>query len=293
MPNYPIKVVSVALAEIGYVEKKSNASLDDKKANAGGANYTKYARDLDAIKGFYNTPKQGAAWCDVFVDWCFVQAYGVDAAKKLLCQPNNSLGAGCYYSAQYYKQAGQFHENNPRLGDQIFFEKTGVDHTGIVVKVSSDSLVTVEGNARDGENPQMDGGGVRMKKYSLKDASIYGYGRPAYDKEPEKEEPYSHTDFVKDLQKALGAPVTGKADLLTLGMTMSVSSKINATHAVVKPLQKWLNAIGYSETGKVDGIAGAKFTSAVSHYQQDHDCTPTGALQEWDKTWHSIIWSEV
>ena len=66
------RLIEIAEAEEGYLEKASNASLDSDTANAGSANYTKYARDLDAIPNFYNGKKNGYAWCDVFVDWCFV-----------------------------------------------------------------------------------------------------------------------------------------------------------------------------------------------------------------------------
>lgn len=41
------KVLVVAAAEIDYKEKKSNSQLDDKTANVGSGNYTKYARDFD------------------------------------------------------------------------------------------------------------------------------------------------------------------------------------------------------------------------------------------------------
>ena len=58
------KVIQIAEAGIGYLEKKTNAKLDDKTANAGNKNYTKYARDLDAL-GFYNGRKNGFAWCDI------------------------------------------------------------------------------------------------------------------------------------------------------------------------------------------------------------------------------------
>ena len=51
------KLISVAEAEIGYLEKASNASLDSKTDNVGKANFTKYARDLDAIPNFYNGKK--------------------------------------------------------------------------------------------------------------------------------------------------------------------------------------------------------------------------------------------
>lgn len=175
------KLIAIANAEIGYLEKKSNSQLDDKTANAGANNYTKYARDLDAIPGFYNGRKNGYAWCDVFTDWCFVQAFGVDMARKLLCQPDKSLGAGCKYSYNYYKQNGQAH-TSPNAGDQIFFSTSGsICHTGIVYKVDGTYVYTIEGNTSSEAGVVANGGCVRAKKYKLKDASIAGYGRPNYE----------------------------------------------------------------------------------------------------------------
>lgn len=171
------KVISVARAEVGYLEKKSNSQLDDKTANAGSANYTKYARDLDNIKDFYNGKKNGYAWCDVFVDWCFVQAFGVERAKYLLCQPSKSLGAGTKYSAQYYKNKGQYYTTNPKVGDQVFFNPA---HTGIVTGVDSTYLYTIEGNTSSEAGVIPNGGCVREKKYSLKSSYIEGFGRPKY-----------------------------------------------------------------------------------------------------------------
>ena len=81
------KSVMIALAEVGYLEKQTPEQLDEKLSNPGDENYTKYARDMHAHLGFYRGGKQGLPWCDVFVDWCFVEAYGVSAARRLLCQP--------------------------------------------------------------------------------------------------------------------------------------------------------------------------------------------------------------
>ena len=78
----PEKVLAIALAEVGYLEKETNAQLDEAQANAGDENYTKYARDLDSML-FYNGRKNGHSWCDVFVDWCFVMAYGEENARKM------------------------------------------------------------------------------------------------------------------------------------------------------------------------------------------------------------------
>lgn len=180
--NIARKVISILVAEVGYLEKASNAQLDDKTANAGSNNYTKYARDLDAIEGFYNGRKQGNAWCEVFVDWGFVQAYGVETAKALLCQPSESLGASARYSSQYYRNNGQFHTANPKAGDQIFFGTSGAEtHTGIVIGVIRTTVYTVEGNTYSQTGVVENGDGVYIKHYDITDERIVGYGRPKYD----------------------------------------------------------------------------------------------------------------
>jgi hypothetical protein len=169
------KLIAVAVAELGYKEKASNANLDDKTANAGSANYTKYARDFDQkYPNWYNGKKNGYAWCDMFVDWCFLTAFGYENALRLTCQPEKSAGAGCTYSLRYYKNKGQFHTSGPKPGDQIFFG-TSIDnstHTGIVEKVDGSKVYTIEGNTSDQ---------VARRSYALSNSRILGYGRPAYD----------------------------------------------------------------------------------------------------------------
>lgn len=177
------KVLKIAEAEVGYLEKKTNAQLDNKTANAGSNNYTKYARDLDNITNFYNGKKNGYAWCDMFVDWCFVKAFGVNRAKELLNQPNKSLGAGTRFSADYYKQKKQYHKS-PKVGDQIFFKNSkGICHTGLVYKVDNKYVYTIEGNTSSKSGVVANGGSVEKKKYAINYANIDGYGRPNYKKE--------------------------------------------------------------------------------------------------------------
>ena len=109
MANTVDKVIATADAEIGYLEKRTNSQLYDKTANAGSNNYTKYAYELDKIKDFFNGPKNGYQWCACFVSWCFVKAYGVDAARKMLYIPLKSASAGCTGAVRYYKKAGKFY----------------------------------------------------------------------------------------------------------------------------------------------------------------------------------------
>ena len=50
------RVLSVSEeAEVGYLEKANNKNLDGKTENAGDKNYTKYARDLDAMHPAFTT----------------------------------------------------------------------------------------------------------------------------------------------------------------------------------------------------------------------------------------------
>jgi len=184
----PDAVIAVAIGELGYHEKASNAALDDREANSGSANFTKYARDFDQkYPQWFNGKKQSYAWCDVFIDWCFLTAYGYENALRLLCQPERSAGAGCTYSLQYYRNKGQFHTDNPQRGDQIFFG-TGFDnstHTGLVEKVEGGCVYTIEGNSSDQ---------VCRRRYALTDSCILGYGRPAYDSVPAT--PVAPTEYV-------------------------------------------------------------------------------------------------
>ena len=140
------KLIEIATKEVGYLEKKSNSQLDSKTANAGRGNYTKYARDLNNA-GFFNGNKNGFAWCAVFVTWLFYQLCGKNREKalKMLCQSGN-LGAGCIWCAKYYRAVNRFY-TSPKVGDQIFFGSKGEEsHTGIVYKVDSEKVYTIEGN---------------------------------------------------------------------------------------------------------------------------------------------------
>lgn len=182
MSNYASQLIAIASKEVGYHEKASNSNLDDKTANSGHANFTKYADLFDReYTSWYNGKKNGYDWCDVFVDWCFVNAFGYKNALSLTCQPEHSLGAGVGYSAGYYKAKGRFFTDGPQVGDQIFFGFSAGEwsHTGIVESVDGSTVHTIEGNVSDT---------VGRRTYSVKDARIIGYGRPAYDKEPEKAE---------------------------------------------------------------------------------------------------------
>lgn len=176
------RLLAIAEEEVGYMEKATPDQLDDKTANPGYRNFTKYARDMDKL-GFYHAPKQGMAWCDIFVDWCFIKAFGIDQAAEITGQPIGAYGAGCEESKRYYKGIGQYYQI-PKVGDQIFFKQGKViAHTGVVVWVGDTQIKTIEGNTNSGDNFVIaNGGEVCRKRYLINNTSIDGYGRPLYDR---------------------------------------------------------------------------------------------------------------
>ena len=176
----------------------------------------------------------------MFDDWCFIQAFDADNTKKLLNQPDKSLGAGCGYSANYFKQIGRFF-TSPQVGDQIFFgSASNVKHTGLVYAVDRYKVYTIEGNTSGASGVIANGGGVCKKSYDINSNSIYGYGRPNYDIEEVKgtmkyrvhQQTYGWSDWKSEGEEA---GVTGQAKRLEAiqidpaGRQISVKAHIQGT----------------------------------------------------------------
>ncbi len=206
MACYPEQVIAVASAEEGYLEKKSNAMLDNKTANAGYNNFCRYWRDT--YPAF-----QGQPWCDDFVKWCFITTYGKEKANELLCG-----GVDSYYtptSARYFQKAGRL-DKNPKAGDQIFFSTDGtidsIHHTGIVLKTDRNYVYTIEGNTSVTSGVIPNGGGVWRKKYLLVNyIKRMWFGHPLYD-EKKAMIPYIATANVKTYLQVRTGPGTNNPE---------------------------------------------------------------------------------
>lgn len=253
------KVLDILEPEVSYIEKKSNNNLDDKTANAGNKNFTKYARDLDNVPGFFNGKKNGYPWCAVFVCWGFYKAFGLDKARKLLNLPKNSLGAGCPYLARYFRSKGQTHKKNPQKGDLIFFGKIGKEtHVGIVRGVDKKYVYTEEGNTSGASGVVANGGMVCFKKYPLNSSSIAEYARP------------EDKDGVNNTA-ANAYPTLSKGD----------------SGDAVKTLQNRLILHGYSlPTYGADGDFGGETDTALREFQRDKGLKADGVCGE--QTWKAL-----
>ena len=116
-------------------------------------------------------------WCACFVSWCADQCGYIE---------NGVIPkyAGCVHGVNWFKERGQWADRTiePTPGMIIFFDwddpngssgpQDGLsDHTGIVEKVESGFVYTIEGNSHDR---------CVERKYLMGSHVILGYGVPAY-----------------------------------------------------------------------------------------------------------------
>ena len=153
------KILELAASQLGYEE--------------GSGNKTKYAAyfDKDAWQWF-NTKKQGAEWCAIFICWLFCQVMGPDAARVFLgCpEPKNNCAAGVKYLWQYMTKNGyKVDKKEGAPGDVIFLNSN--KHVGIIYKVENGKYITIEGNKSNK---------VAQGSYKIGSSTVYGLCRPAY-----------------------------------------------------------------------------------------------------------------
>ena len=179
------KVIKIAINEVGYLEKskiafqKNPQIIYEKTVGAGQDNITKYNEELHKIYPAVMDTK--APWCDAFVDWCFVQAFGIPNAKEILCGNFDDYTVN---SCKYYEKANRL-DTNPQIGDQVFFTKNGKSngcyHTGLVYDVDGTYFYTIEGNTSNSNTVVANGGCVAKKKYIIKNyINKVLFGHPKY-----------------------------------------------------------------------------------------------------------------
>ena len=265
-------VLNLARSEVGYHEKASNSQLNDKTANSGGSNWTKYAEYLDSFAGFYNGPKNGFPWCDVFYDYLFVKTFGEQLGREMLCQPMKSAGAGCLYSAQYYKDAGRWHRTSPNPGDQIFFSYSSGEysHTGIVEEVNGNTVVTIEGNTSDQ---------VARKTYSINDFGIVGYGNPNWKLAEdwvvvEHGQIVNSSEWKKEEETPKPVVLEKKENHSWRPGTLKPNDRYDVNTVI---LQALLTARGFP-CGQIDGYFGPLTEVAVNHAKRYYSFERNGEV---------------
>lgn len=202
------KIINLAQRQVGYKET--------------GTNHTKYAAYFDDPKGawqWFNTKKQGAEWCAIFVCWLFCQneTLGKTKAYTFLGMPknkNDNCAAACPYFWKYLKAKGyQVDKKSGQPGDIIFFNAK-CSHVGIIEKVEGNTYHTIEGNKSNQ---------VKRCSYAKSSSSIYGIMHPNWAAvEPKAETPNTTpaspaptTPTTPEIPTTPTTPVTPKPTLKT------------------------------------------------------------------------------
>ena len=148
-----------------YLEKRTNAYLDDFQKNAGYNNYTKFARDVNS----WGQPGcQAQPWCAEYQFWKLVNVLGITRALQI-------MGGGFYNCVSITNHAranGTWHKS-PKVGALIIFRNGS--HVGSVRSFNGSVVYTNEGNTSSAEGVVANGGACRNKQYKLTDSAIDGY----------------------------------------------------------------------------------------------------------------------
>lgn len=167
--------IDILTAEVGYLEKASDAYLNDKTANAGYNNYTKYG-------AWYGLNGPPAYWCHMLISWCASQA-GISTSII----PKT---ASCAVGRDFFITQGRFHLRAgyiPKRGDIVYFTTSGYPngsgHVGVVYHVENACINTIEGNTTSGTAVIDNGGAVCCKSYPMTNTAIYGYASPSYEED--------------------------------------------------------------------------------------------------------------
>ena len=196
--------------------------------------------------------------------------HGVDSKVKTEADCSSTVRA-CIIKATG-KDVGNFNTEN----EASVLEKSGLFHKRavyvnqtktpiyngdvLVTKTKGHTVIVVSGNPRSGKSTTNTSVNTSTK--------------------------YAQKDFIKDIQSAIGVKVDGVVGVKTLSALPLISKTKNTKHKAVKPLQKYLNSIGYS-CGSVDGEFGNKSASAVEKFQKAKKLVVDGTVGQ--NTWKKLL----
>lgn len=239
----------------------------------GSNNWNKYAED-SRLQQLYGWKAQNQPWCDLFTDAAFVTCFGLQRAAAMTYQPIGAGSAACRFSAQFFKNNGAWYQL-PEVGDVIFFFYDGdINHQGIVVKVESGIVKTVEGNSSDM---------VARRSYAIGSAQIAGYGRPKW----------SVVEDAEDKTPETPAPAPGEPEKPTYSYFPYVYAvrvnllKKGSYGPQVMHMQQLLKANGF-DCGEIDGKFGAATEAALRAFQESVNIVVDG---EWGGESFNALWN--
>lgn len=162
--NQRTDIVNVALSQVGY--KEGSYSGDYSGADDGSYyNYTEYNYWYhNYVSSGMPVGGDGAPWCATFVSWCAEQA---NVPSSVLRRSTAAGHGSSYFNVNFYSGSSTLASSNdkdsyfkgynytPQKGD-LFFTRSW-SHVGLVVGVSGNYVITVEGNTNNNGSSQGNG----------------------------------------------------------------------------------------------------------------------------------------
>lgn len=250
------RVIMTAMEELGTRE--------------GPNNQNKYAA-MPEMTQLLGWNAQNQPWCNIFVNAVFIRCFGLEIGAAMLYQPIGGGSALCRASADFFKAVGAWIERGrtPEPGDVIFFYHSGgINHMGIVSRVTGGSVITVEGNSSDS---------VAERCYSVQDGSIAGYGRPRWELAAEIEQKTGESE-QKTTEPEQPAPTTCTPTLPVL--------RLGDIGPAVAALQMALRYRRYDPRW-VDGEFGPRTEQQLKAFQKAAGLVPDGVCGE--KTYSALF----
>lgn len=259
-------IYAVAADEVGYLEKKSNAYLDDKTKNAGYNNYTKYWRDSckrGRMRAYGYAESSnfagGSNWpyCAGGLDDVFCRALGEERARELLLHGDAAF-INCETMYQKAKAVSRIVSSPAAGAIVLFYNSSGIHyHTEFCYSVKDGIMYTIGFNTSGASSVIANGGGVCDKRYKVSSTKAH-YFMPAYNGSGKEDD---------NIEVTPGISVT----LLKYG----------AVGDAIKDMQEKLIALGYScGSAGADGIFGNGTLKAIKAFQQDKNLEVDGIYGE-------------
>lgn len=266
------------LAWNGYCEKatKDERYIEDKTANAGYNEYTRFAKWVDEhCPGFLNkvSNESWIGWCALYLVYLICKLFGEDAAAKFFHIPGKgekNLLLSPNMMANYFKGAGEYHARagfDPQGGDIAFFDpKSGgqIGHVGFAYeRLANGKVRTNEGNTGRTADLPYCGGCTAFKEYWTYDARIVGYARPDW----------AMLDAMlgegaEEQAKPVPAPAPAPEEKVLKLMPYTALLKQGSQGDAVDALQRALDAVGFDTAADPDGVFGRATDAAVRAYQK-------------------------
>ena len=208
----------------------------------------------------------GAAWCNIFVSWCFSQLGSLALIGGK--QSYTPTSAKWFYD---HKQWG----TTPKVGAIVYFNFgthtpgrwLGIEHVGIVEAILPDGRIqTIEGNTSAGSNAN--GGQVQRRQRAR--SLVAGYGYPKYDTAAPVAPKVAPKAVVPPVEKVpVPKPVTVPIPSTEKHVTATVNGGKPSSAGLYKDdLKTLITMLSHGTAVTVLGKAVKGFTPVRAHLQK-------------------------